>query len=231
MVFGHLRWSRPGTRVELTPSTTCEPPKSAASGNSPARGARRGVPGPTRRIAGDDRQAALASQQRAAPRWVGGRLYELRSQEIAARRMTIPPGHRFEATQALRQVVTRAIVSGVGRLSVRRARRGRTSLPSAAQAHDRPDRQRPPSATACARPRQQRSFRLPPPTQGRPTSGQASIGAKPRSYPVTLDRLGKAAATQHWHVGKQSTSGNRISRRQPRLWHVSSDATTARRWH
>jgi hypothetical protein len=36
------------------------------------------------------------------------RLGELRSQEIAAWRMTIPPGHRFEATQALRQVLTRA---------------------------------------------------------------------------------------------------------------------------
>jgi hypothetical protein len=33
----------------------------------------------------------------------GRRLPELRSQEIAAWRMTISPGHRFEATQALRQ--------------------------------------------------------------------------------------------------------------------------------
>jgi len=38
------------------------------------------------------------------------RLPELRSQEIAAWRMTIPPGHRFEATQALRQVLARAVV-------------------------------------------------------------------------------------------------------------------------
>jgi hypothetical protein len=37
------------------------------------------------------------------------RLGELRSQEIAAWRMTIAPGHRFEATQALRQVLTRAV--------------------------------------------------------------------------------------------------------------------------
>src|SRR5438034_142589 len=35
---------------------------------------------------------------------------QLRSQEIAAWRMTIPPGHRFEATQALRQVLARAVV-------------------------------------------------------------------------------------------------------------------------
>ena len=38
------------------------------------------------------------------------RLSEFRPQEIAAWRMTIPPGHRFEATQALRQVLERAVV-------------------------------------------------------------------------------------------------------------------------
>ena len=37
------------------------------------------------------------------------RLGRLRSQEIAAWRMTIPPGHRFEATQALRQVLSRPV--------------------------------------------------------------------------------------------------------------------------
>jgi integrase len=36
-------------------------------------------------------------------------LGELSSQEIAAWRMTIPSGHRFEATQALRQVLARAV--------------------------------------------------------------------------------------------------------------------------
>ena len=41
------------------------------------------------------------------------RLSELRSQEIAAWRMTIPPGHRFEATQALRQVLARAVAWGM----------------------------------------------------------------------------------------------------------------------
>jgi integrase len=41
------------------------------------------------------------------------RLPELRSQEIAAWRMRIPPGHRFEATQALRQVLARAVVWGM----------------------------------------------------------------------------------------------------------------------
>jgi integrase len=41
------------------------------------------------------------------------RLGELRSQEIAAWRMTIPPGHRFEATQALRQVLARGVVWGL----------------------------------------------------------------------------------------------------------------------
>ena len=37
------------------------------------------------------------------------RLGELRSQEIARWRMTVPAGHRFEATQALRQVLNRAV--------------------------------------------------------------------------------------------------------------------------
>jgi integrase len=37
------------------------------------------------------------------------RLGQLHPQEIAAWRMTIPVGHRFEATQALRQVLSRAV--------------------------------------------------------------------------------------------------------------------------
>jgi hypothetical protein len=41
------------------------------------------------------------------------RLGELRSQEIAAWRMTVAAGHRFEATQALRQVLTRAVAWGM----------------------------------------------------------------------------------------------------------------------
>ena len=41
------------------------------------------------------------------------RLGELSSQEIAAWRMTIPAGYRFEATQALRQVLSRAVIWGV----------------------------------------------------------------------------------------------------------------------
>jgi integrase len=50
------------------------------------------------------------------------RVIELRPQEIAAWRMTIPPGHRFEATQALRQVLARAIAWGV--IDVNPATRG-----------------------------------------------------------------------------------------------------------
>jgi integrase len=38
------------------------------------------------------------------------RIAELRSSEIAAWRMTIPNGHRFEATQALRQVLAKAVI-------------------------------------------------------------------------------------------------------------------------
>jgi hypothetical protein len=41
------------------------------------------------------------------------RLPQLRSKEIATWRMPIPPGHRFEATQALRQVLARAVVWGM----------------------------------------------------------------------------------------------------------------------
>jgi hypothetical protein len=37
------------------------------------------------------------------------RISQLRPAEIAAWRMTIPAGHRFEATQALRQVLARAV--------------------------------------------------------------------------------------------------------------------------
>ncbi len=49
-------------------------------------------------------------------------LSELRSQEIAAWRMTIPAGHRFEATQALRQVLTRAVLWGM--IDVNAAKQG-----------------------------------------------------------------------------------------------------------
>jgi len=41
------------------------------------------------------------------------RIGELTSQEIAAWRMTLSPGHRFEATQALRQVLHRAVAWGM----------------------------------------------------------------------------------------------------------------------
>jgi len=39
------------------------------------------------------------------------RLDELNPVEIAAWRMTVPPGYRFEATQALRQVLARGCVA------------------------------------------------------------------------------------------------------------------------
>jgi hypothetical protein len=41
------------------------------------------------------------------------RIGELTSQEIAAWRMTLSPGYRFEATQALRQVLHRALAWGM----------------------------------------------------------------------------------------------------------------------
>jgi hypothetical protein len=84
-----------------------------------------------RRRGGTSRQPTLAQlvgeyldQHEAQPetiaklRWLLGKsvatfgdrqLFQLCPREIAAWRMTIPQGHRFEATQALRQVLTRAV--------------------------------------------------------------------------------------------------------------------------
>ena len=50
------------------------------------------------------------------------RLCDLHPEEIASWRMTIPPGYRFEATQALRQVLARAVVWGM--LDVNPAKQG-----------------------------------------------------------------------------------------------------------
>src|SRR5215216_6776826 len=61
----------------------------------------------------------------------GRRLPELRSQEIAAWRMTISPGHRFEATQALRAAAGTGSRVGNDRLEPRQAR----SRQPAASAH------------------------------------------------------------------------------------------------
>jgi hypothetical protein len=54
---------------------------------------------------------------------------ELRSQEIAAWRITLSPGYRFDATQALRQVLSRAVLWGMidvnpAKLGVDNRRRG-----------------------------------------------------------------------------------------------------------
>src|SRR6266536_6020939 len=50
------------------------------------------------------------------------RISQLRPAEIAAWRMTIPAGHRFEATQALRQVLARAVSRGL--IDVNTAKQG-----------------------------------------------------------------------------------------------------------
>lgn len=60
--------------------------------------------------------------QHATAAFGGYRLDELRPEEIAAWRMTIRPGNRFEATQALRQVLVRAVVWGM--LDVNPAKQG-----------------------------------------------------------------------------------------------------------
>jgi integrase len=50
---------------------------------------------------------------KAVGRFGDRRISQLRPAEIAAWRMTIPAGHRFEATQALRQVLARAVSWGL----------------------------------------------------------------------------------------------------------------------
>jgi len=59
------------------------------------------------------------------------RLGQLRAQDIAVWRMTIAAGHRFEATQALRQVLSRAVAWGMidinpAKISVDNPQRRRT---------------------------------------------------------------------------------------------------------
>src|SRR5579872_5744333 len=69
------------------------------------------LPGPARRAAGDDRKAPLPARKAAAvfgDRAIG----DLTAQEIAVWRMTLSPGYCFEATQALRQVLHRAVALG-----------------------------------------------------------------------------------------------------------------------
>lgn len=55
---------------------------------------------------------------------------ELTSQEIAAWRMSISPGYRFEATQALRQVLHRAVAWAMLDVNPAKVGGGRSSTPS-----------------------------------------------------------------------------------------------------
>ncbi len=73
-----------------------------------ARGVGRRVPRAAPGGAGDDRQAALLLAKATAT--LGEtRLAALSPKDVYAWRLTIPEGHRFEATQALRQVLNRAV--------------------------------------------------------------------------------------------------------------------------
>ena len=87
-------------------------------------------------------------------------------------------------------------------------------------------RRRPRSASACVRPPRPRSLTSPPTDDGgdrradRPHSRQL-----PSSYQVTLDGLGKAAATQRWQVSTRATFGNGVSRRRPESLLSTADAT------
>ena len=79
------------------------------------------VPRAARRGAGDDREVALAAREgdRRLRRPAVG---ELSSQEIAAWRMALSPGYRFDATQALRQVL--APRRGLGMIDINPAKVG-----------------------------------------------------------------------------------------------------------
>ena len=95
--------------------------------------------------------------------------------------------------------------------------RSSTAQVSLRQPHGRPRRRRPPSASACVRPPRSRSLTSPPTVAGA-TGERTDLnrGKLPGSYQVTLDGLGKAAATQRWQVSPPgATFGNRVSRRQP----------------
>ena len=90
-------------------------------GDDHARRVRRRVPGAASGGAGHDREAALAARQ--SDRSLGEkRLAELSPKDVYAWRLTIPEGHRFEATQALRQVLNRAVAWGL--LDYNPAKRG-----------------------------------------------------------------------------------------------------------
>jgi hypothetical protein len=63
---------------------------------------------------------------------------------------------------------------------------------------------------------------------GRPASGQASIEATlPGSYQVTLGGLGKAAATQHWQVGRNRHAGIESAAADPNLSEHADDTRAA----
>ena len=87
-----------------------------------ARRAGRAVPRPARSVA-DRRWRSCAGYSPRGRSLRERRLDELQPHEIAAWRMTIRPGYRFEATQALRQVLQRAVVWGM--LDVNPAKHGR----------------------------------------------------------------------------------------------------------
>lgn len=90
----------------------------SGSGGSGAYRARSRSPSSSTRIAQHDVQRVTIKKLRwllskAIVAFGDRRVGELSSQGIAAWRMTLSPGHRFEATQALRQVLHRAVAWGM----------------------------------------------------------------------------------------------------------------------
>jgi hypothetical protein len=118
----------PYAAEELKPSSGLEPDTSLPSSDEAGAAGKAGKPRARKPRKKRNRQQTSDRGRTQAPafvfeklRWLLGkavrpfghrRISRLRPDEIAGWRMTIPAGHRFEATQALRQVPARASTGG-----------------------------------------------------------------------------------------------------------------------
>src|ERR671918_2944833 len=131
------------------------------------------------------------------------RINRLRPAEIAAWRMTIPAGHRFEATQALRQVLARAVSWGL--IDVTQPSRVSTTRSAGER------------RSGCSSPGQ--SSKHSQPSAGRAT-GRSFCSLRRRGYvPASGSRssIATSIATRAWsmcvaHIGMAGSSGRRPRR-------------------
>jgi hypothetical protein len=129
------------------------------------------------------------------------RLAELSPKDVHAWRLTIPEGHRFEATQALRQVLTRAVVWGL--IEDNPAKRG---VPNPMR---RPKEKRPfeswqqvEAVAACLGP-----------VYGRWSSSPPRPGSDPRSYSRSSSVTSTGALALSMCGGPTRTAGSSTRRR------------------